>query len=79
MEQIVTNNPWPRPIAVYGYDDTFPVAGDLFEAETTCVKEHNMGQVASTGVNNLSFFSRKYGDLHQSPTHPPPPLPLPSS
>jgi len=43
MEQIATNNPWPKPIAVYGYDDTFPIAGDLFEAETTCVKAHNMG------------------------------------
>jgi len=28
----------------------------FFEAETTCVAEHNMGQVASSGVNNLSFF-----------------------
>jgi hypothetical protein len=32
--------------------------GDLFEAETTCVKERNMGQAASTGVSNLGFFSR---------------------
>jgi len=57
MEKIVTNNPWPRPIAVYGYDDTFPVAGDLFEAETDCVKEHNMGQIASNGCANLAYFS----------------------
>ena len=41
-----TTNSWPRPITVFGYDDTFAVAGDLFEAETTCVKEHNMGQVS---------------------------------
>lgn len=59
MERIVNNNPWPKPIAVYGYDDTLPIAGDLFEAETRCVKEHNMGQIASDGLNNLAFFSRK--------------------
>lgn len=59
MEQMVKDNPWPKPIPVYGYDDTFGVAGDLFEAETTCVKERNMGQIASSGVSNLAFFSRK--------------------
>lgn len=57
MEEIATANPWPLPIAVFGYDDTFPLAGDLFEAETTCVKAHNMGQVASDGASNLAFFS----------------------
>ena len=59
MERIVTQNPWPRPIAVLGYDDTWAIAGDLFEAETTCVKEHNMGQIASDGVNNLAYYSSK--------------------
>eukprot|EP00466_Bigelowiella_natans_P021206 jgi/Bigna1/91286/estExt_fgenesh1_pg.C_950041 len=59
MEKIANDNPWPRPIRVYGYDDTYGVEGDLFEAETNCVKEHNMGQIASDGVNNLAFFSRK--------------------
>jgi hypothetical protein len=59
MEKIATQNPWPRPIAVLGYDDTWAVAGDLFEAETTCVTEHNMGQIASDGVNNLAFYSSK--------------------
>ena len=59
MERIVSHNPWPRPITVLGYDDTWALAGDLFEAETNCVKEHNMGQVASDGANNLAFYSRK--------------------
>jgi len=60
MERMVANSPfWPHPIAVLGYDDTFGIIGDLFEAETTCVGKHNMGQVASSGVNNLAFFSRK--------------------
>jgi hypothetical protein len=58
LEEIVNNNPWPKPITVYGYDDTWGLMGDLFEAETTCVKERNMGQAASTGVSNLGFFSR---------------------
>jgi len=44
MEQIATSNPWPRPIPVFGYDDTVKVlGGDVFEAETSCVKAHNMG------------------------------------
>lgn len=59
LEEIVNNNPWPKPITVYGYDDSWGLLGDLFEAETTCVKERNMGQVASTGVVNLGFFSRE--------------------
>jgi len=60
MEKIARNNPWPKPIAVYGYDDTLPIEGGTpFEAETTCVKEHNMGQIASRGLNGLSFWSRK--------------------
>lgn len=57
MTTIAENNPWPKPITVYGYDDTFAVAGDLFEAETDCV--NNLGQVASNGCSNLAFFSRK--------------------
>ena len=34
-------------------------AGDIFEAETDCTQIHNMGQIASSGVNNLSYFSRE--------------------
>jgi hypothetical protein len=58
MEKIATTNAWSRPITVYGYDDTMSFAGDLFEAETNCVKEHNMGQVASNGCSNLAYYSR---------------------
>lgn len=58
--RIMRENPWPRPVTVYGYDDTWGfVAGDPFEAETDCGKEHNMGQVASDDCNNLAYFSRK--------------------
>eukprot|EP00756_Hemistasia_phaeocysticola_P006886 Hpha_TRINITY_DN14036_c0_g3::TRINITY_DN14036_c0_g3_i2::g.44218::m.44218 len=60
MEQIANNNPWPKPIAVYGYDNSWPIfGGDLFEAESICTKEHQMGQIASDGVSNLAFLSRK--------------------
>ena len=56
MTTMVAHNPWPQPIVVYGYDDTLALAGDLFEAETDCVAQHNLGQVASL-VNNLAFWS----------------------
>jgi hypothetical protein len=59
MERIVTTNLWPEPVRVWGYDDTFPLAGDLYEAETNCVKQHNLGQIASNGLSNMAFFSRK--------------------
>lgn len=45
--------------ALWSADDTYPVAGDLFEAETDCVQEHTLGQVASDSAPNLSFFARK--------------------
>lgn len=46
------------PITVYGYDNTVPIfGGDTYEAETNCVKEHNMGQVASY-INNVGFYDR---------------------
>jgi hypothetical protein len=31
--------------------------GDIFEAETDCGREHNLGQSASEGCSNLGFFS----------------------
>jgi len=59
VEHIQGNNPWPKPITVYGYDDTLAIAGDLYEAETNCDRGHrNSGHVA-TQVNNLAYFSRK--------------------
>mmetsp|Transcript_5194 Transcript_5194/g.9958 ORF Transcript_5194/g.9958 Transcript_5194/m.9958 type:complete len:586 (+) Transcript_5194:118-1875(+) len=67
MSTIATENEWPKPIPVYGYDDTDPVlGGDMFEAETNCVEEGNMGQVATKGVNNLAYWGGKVeedGDL----------------
>ena len=41
---------WEKPIAVFGYNDAIDLFGGwLFEAETNCIEEHNMGQVASSG------------------------------
>jgi hypothetical protein len=70
--KIALENPWPRPLTVMGYDDTIALAGDLFEApfspppspspsacleaETDCVSD--LGQVASVGVGDLSYYSR---------------------
>jgi hypothetical protein len=49
---------WPQPIPVMGYDDSWAIAGDIFEAETTCFGARNAGQIATVGVNNLAYFSR---------------------
>ena len=39
------NNTWPRPVVVYGYDNSHPLfGGDVYEAETTCTSTHDMGQ-----------------------------------
>jgi len=60
FDRMTKHNPWPKPIAAYGYDRSFNVfGGDFFEAETTCAKERNVGQIATEGTSNLAFFSRK--------------------
>ena len=73
FDEMSLNNPWPRPIAVWGYDDTYPLAGDLFEAETTCGAAHNEGQIATVGVNNLAYFSRLNQPITAPLVQPPPP------
>jgi len=62
-------SPWPRPIAYMGYDDSWAVAGDIWEAETACGR-HNAGQIASVGVSNLAYFSRE-PPVTQPLTQPP--------
>ena len=42
MSKLEVDNPWPRPIPVYGYNNGWPIAGDIFEAETNCNEAHNM-------------------------------------
>jgi hypothetical protein len=59
MEIMTKSKIWAEPIRVYGYDNSWEVfGGSIYEAETTCVSSHNMGQIATENVNNLSFFSR---------------------
>jgi hypothetical protein len=59
MQMMAMSGVWEQPIAVWGYDDTFPVAGDLFEAETNCVPAHSVGQArASATIFASSFASR---------------------
>ena len=54
------DTPWKKPVEVYGYNDAVNIfGGSVFEAETNCIQEHNMGQVPSSGQNNFSFFNRK--------------------
>jgi hypothetical protein len=50
---------WKKPVEVYGYNDAVHFFGSIFEAETNCIAEHNMGQVASSDINNFSFFNRR--------------------
>jgi len=59
VNDIVSENPWTKPIGVYGYANYWNVFGGyLFEAHTTCSKFRNMGAIP-TEVNNLSFFSTR--------------------
>jgi len=50
---------WKKPVEVFGYNYAVHFGGTVFEAETNCIPEHNMGQVASSGVNNFSFTNKK--------------------
>ena len=52
---------------MYGYDDSIELGGELYEAETNCIKEHNLGQIASSGTPNLSFFKRWEGEIDTTP------------
>jgi len=62
MKRMMTDvgTSWIKPVEVYGYNDAVNIfGGSFFEAETTCIEEHNMGQVASSGQNNFSFFNKR--------------------
>ena len=59
LSGIVNAGRWPTPLAVYGYNDSWNVAGgDLYEAQTRCLASRNMGAIASE-AGNLSFFSTR--------------------
>lgn len=59
LSSIVNAGRWPTPVAVYGYNNSWLVAGGyLHEAQTRCLDSRNMGAVASE-TSNLSFFSTR--------------------
>lgn len=59
LNEIVSVNPWPKPIGVYGYANNWMVFGGfLFEAQTFCSSARNMGAIP-TETNNLSFYSTR--------------------
>lgn len=65
LERIAMVNPWPKPIGVYGYNNSWMVLGGyVFEAQTTCVQARNMGAIP-TEVNNLSFFSSRRAPIKE--------------
>jgi len=61
MSRMMTdpNMQWKKPVEVMGYNNAVHFFGSVFEAETNCISAHNMGQIASSGVNNFSFFTRR--------------------
>lgn len=66
LSEIVNAGQWPTPLGVYGYNDSWNVAGgDLYEAQTRCLDSHNMGAIASM-TSNLSFFSTRWPAITES-------------
>ena len=73
LSTIVNAGNWPTPLGVYGYNNSWNVAGgDLYEAQTRCLDSRNMGAIASE-TDNLSFFSTRRppiagpGEVEQNP------------
>ncbi len=58
LSDIVNSGHWPTPLGVYGYNNSWLVAGYLFEAQTRCLDSRNMGAIP-TETPNLSFFSTR--------------------
>lgn len=58
LSDIVNNGKWKMPLGVYGYNNSWGVAGFLFEAQTMCLDSRNMGAIPSE-TGNLSFFSTR--------------------
>ncbi|MDI1444018.1 hypothetical protein [Polyangium sp. 6x1] len=59
LSSIVNAGNWATPLGVYGYNNSWNVAGGyLYEAQTLCLDSRNMGAVASE-AGNLSFFTTR--------------------
>jgi hypothetical protein len=59
LDALVNDSPWPRPVGVYGYNNSWMLMGGyLYEAQTKCLESRNMGAIASE-TTNLSFFATR--------------------
>lgn len=58
LSQIVNQSEWPKPVGVWGYNDSWLTGGYLYEAQTRCLESANMGAIP-TRTTNLSFFSTR--------------------
>ncbi|MFO0757958.1 MAG: hypothetical protein U0359_15790 [Byssovorax sp.] len=59
LTKIVNAGHWETPLGVYGYNNSWLVAGGyVYEAQTRCLDSRNMGAIASE-AGNLSFFSTR--------------------
>ncbi|MFO0684325.1 MAG: hypothetical protein U0234_19895 [Sandaracinus sp.] len=66
LDAVVNAGRWETPLGVYGYNDSWNVAGgDLYEAQTRCLDSRNMGAIASM-TSNLSFFSTRSAPITES-------------
>lgn len=66
LSTIVNAGRWPTPLGVYGYNNSWNVAGgDLYEAQTRCLDSRNMGAIASE-ASNLSFFATRATPITES-------------
>lgn len=73
LQEIVDSGTWATPAGVYGYNNSWMVAGGYVnEAQTRCLDSRNLGAIP-TETQNLSFFStrrapiRSAGELAASP------------
>lgn len=59
LSEIVNAGHWETPVPVYGYNNSWLVAGGfIHEAQTNCLSSRNMGAVP-TETFNMSFFSTR--------------------
>ncbi len=59
LSDLVNASPWPKPVGVYGYNNSWMLMGGyVYEAQTKCLESRNMGAIP-TETANLSFFSSR--------------------
>jgi hypothetical protein len=66
LSSVVDSGLWPTPLGVYGYNNSWLVAGGyVYEAQTRCLESRSMGAIP-TEVGNLSFFSTRGAPITES-------------